>query len=124
MELNLKDLKKIPIINFGIDKILSEKICKFVLICLDFSGTPLFFIRIPENQNDDFPIIFNHFINEITEQFSLQINDIKKFISEDSGGYLWILNKNGKMKICASYLYGIESDHEFTTDLLKKELKL
>ena len=122
MKLTLVNLKKIPMVNFGIDKILSEKVCRFVLICLEFSGLPLFFFRIPKNPNDDFPIIFSCFLDEFAEQFSLKKDDIEKFVCDKGGGYLWMTKKDKKMEINGSNNYGVEYDQEFTINLLRREL--
>lgn len=124
MELILENLKEIPTVNFGIDKIPSRKICKFLMICLELSGLPLFFFRIQKTPEDNFSFIFSYFLDEIVEKFSLEKNDIEKLICNKCGGYIWIEKKKGGTEVCISNEYGIEYDQVFTINLLSKNLGL
>jgi hypothetical protein len=125
MRLVRKKVEKIPIVNFGINEILpvppDDLPFKFVMVYLGH----LFFFRIQKNSDEDFPNIYNCFIKELMELFSVKREKtIKKVIRASGGGYLWATKKSKVTEINISGGYGCVEilDQDTVIELLKKEL--
>ena len=119
MELTPENLDKIPVVNFGIDEIV--KPCRFMMIYLGVS----FFFRIEKDHNIGPVLIFNGFLNEVSEQFSLEKDDIKKFVKDKGGGYLWATKKINKIEPGISEGYGcVMYNEKYTINLLRENLGL
>jgi hypothetical protein len=119
MELTSENLGKISVVNFGINEIVRP--CRFMMIYLGVT----FFFRLEKDHNTGPVLIFNGFINEISELFSLEKDVVKKCISDKGGGYLYATNKINKTELGISEGYGcVEYDHDYTISLLREELEL